>query len=306
MKRNLIVFIALFLFGTSAFAQPQRGNKGRRAVVKKEMALQLYSIRDLVGNPETYAKNHVEVFRQLKQLGYTGAEAAHYDNGKFYGVSPEQYKQDLADAGLVAISSHTTRGLSAEELANHDFKEALKWWDQAIAAHKKAGMKYIVSPWADVPKTLAEAKTICDYHNAIGKKCKEAGLLYGYHNHSHEFQKVEDQIWYDVFLQGTDPEYVFFQMDVYWTVMAQKSPVEYFKRYPGRFKMLHIKDKYELGQSGMVGFDAIFRNADTAGLQDYVVEIEGTDGSIDIMEAVNRSAKYLTESRFVKPSYAKK
>jgi len=134
--------------------------------------------------------------------------------------------------------------------------------------------------------------------------CKDAGIEYGYHSHSHEFQKVGDQVWYDYFIAHTDPSLVFFQMDVYWAVMAQQSPVEYFKKYPGRFHVLHIKDKYEIGESGMVGFDAIFRHATDAGLRDYVVEIEGTDGTIDILEAAKRSANYLRALRSVKKSYA--
>lgn len=32
----------------------------------------------------------------------------------------------------------------------------------------------------------------------------------------------------DYLLQHTDPEYVFFEMDVYWVVRGQNSPVDYF------------------------------------------------------------------------------
>ena len=84
-----------------------------------------------------------------------------------------------------------------------------------------------------------------------------AGIRFGYHNHSHEFRKVEDQaVMLEYMLEHTDPENVFFQLDVYWAVMGQASPVDLFRKYPGRFRMLHIKDRREIGQSGMVGFDA--------------------------------------------------
>lgn len=69
--------------------------------------------------------------------------------------------------------------------------------------------------------------------------------------------------------------------------------------------MLHIKDLYELGASGMLGFEAIYDAADTAGLEYYVVEMEGTDGTIDIMEGVRRCAEYLNKSKFVRKSYRK-
>ena len=40
-------------------------------------------------------------------------------------------------------------------------------------------------------------------------------------------------------------------------------------------------------------------------MKNYVVELEGTDGTIDIMEGVRRSAEYLRSSQFVKASYTK-
>jgi sugar phosphate isomerase/epimerase len=296
IRHAIIALAALLLMPQGLLAKP-----------KKEIGLQLYSIREVIGSPEKYAQNHVEVFAKLASWGYTAVEAASYDQGKgtFYGVSPQQFKSDCEAAGLKPLSSHATRGLNAEELKNHDFTEALKWWDKAIADHKAAGMQYIVTPGWGVPKTLEEAQTLCDYTNAIGRKCQAAGLKYGYHTHSHEYQKVEGQVWIDYMMQHTDASLFFWQMDTYWCVMAQQSPVQYFKKYPGRFAMLHIKDHYELGQSGMLGFDAIFNSADTAGLQDYVVEMEGTDGSIDIMEGVRRCAEYLNNAKFVRKSYSK-
>lgn len=290
--KKLIVLLAVLSLGLSAFA-------------KKQIGLQLYSIREVIGSPAKYAQNHVEVFKKLASWGYTAVEAASYDQGRgtFYGVSPEQFRADCEAAGLQCLSSHATRGLNAEELKNHDFTEALRWWDKAIADHKAAGMKYIVTPGWGVPRTQEEAQTLCDYANAIGRKCRAAGLQYGYHTHSHEYQKVEGTPWIDYMMQHIDAENMFWQMDTYWCVMGQQSPVQYFKKYPGRFTMLHIKDLYELGESGMVDFNAIFRNAATAGLCDYIVEMEGTDGTIDIMEGVRRCAAYLLKNKVVRKSY---
>ena len=62
-------------------------------------------------------------------------------------------------------------------MANHDFTKAIEWWQKAIQAHKAAGMKYVVTPWAPVPKNLKEAQTLCDYHNTVGKMCRESGLI---------------------------------------------------------------------------------------------------------------------------------
>lgn len=292
--RKGIVILASALFALVSCAP---GNEAP----KKDIGVQLYSLREMIGNPERYAQNHEVVFQKLQEYGYNSVEAACYNDGKLYGVDPAQYKADLEAYGLKSMSTHIGKALSAEELASGDFSESMKWWDQAIAAHKAAGCEYIVTPSFPVPDNLKDLKTYCDYFNAVGKKCAENGILYGYHNHSHEFNKVEDQVVYDFMLQNTNPEYVFFEMDVYWTCMGRQYPVEYFKKYPGRFKLLHIKDYRELGQSGMVGFDAIFGNAALAGVQDIVVEIEAF--SKDWEDGMKACADYLLNSDFVKASY---
>lgn len=233
---------------------------------KKNIAIQLYSVRDLI-NGDNHAK-YMDVLKGLGQMGYTAIEAANYNDGKFYGRTPEEFKKDVETAGMKVLSSHCGRQLSSNELASGDFTESLKWWDQCIAAHKAAGMSYIVTPYMELPKTVKDLKTHCDYYNEIGKRCKANGMKYGYHNHAHEFQKVENkEVMLDYMIKNTNPEYVFFEMDVYWVVIGKNSPVDYFNKYPGRFSILHIKDEREIGQSGMVGFDAIFKNAETAGMK---------------------------------------
>lgn len=263
--------------------------------VKKDISLQLYSLRGDI------SKDYQGTIKKVGEIGYTSVEAAGYGDGKFYGRTPEEFKADLEAVGLYALSSHTSKQLSKEELASKDFTEPMKWWDQCIAAHKAAGMKYIVTPWMDVPATLKDLQTYCEYYNEVGKKCKEAGMKYGYHNHAHEFVKVENKVMLDYMLENTDPQYVFFQMDVYWVVRGQASPVDYFNKYPGRFDVLHIKDNKELGQSGMVGFDAIFRNTDVAGVKSLVVEVEKYN--FEPAESVKRSLEYLQNCPLVKESY---
>lgn len=273
--------------------------QNKDCTMDKKMSVQLYSVRDLIGNPELYAQNHEQVLKAIADMGYTGVEAANYSDGLLYGVTPEEFKADIEAAGMEVLSSHISRQLTEEQLATGDLTEALAWWDTAIAAHKAAGMKYIVCPYMSVPATLEDLKTYCEYYNEIGRRCKAAGMEFGYHNHAHEFQKVEGEVMMDYLLANTDPELVFFQMDVYWVVYGHASPVEYFNKYPGRCKVLHIKDSKEIGQSGMVGFDAIFNNAQTAGMKDYIVEVEGCRNE-QAIPGLQKSADYLKAAPFVK------
>ncbi|MDR0667642.1 MAG: sugar phosphate isomerase/epimerase [Prevotellaceae bacterium] len=263
---------------------------------KKDIALQLYSLR------EDFKNDFDATIKIAGEAGYTAIEAASYGDGKFYGKTPADFKAAVEAAGMTVLSSHTTKLLSEDELRTHDFSASLVWWDEAIEAHLAAGMQYIVAPWMEVPKTLADLQTYCDYYNAIGQKCQDRGLSFGYHNHAHEFTKIEETLMYDYMLEHTNPDLVFFQMDVYWTVMGRKSPVEYFQKYPGRFTLLHIKDHKELGQSGMVGFDAIFKNTDVAGTKFLIVEVEHYNHTP--AESVKISLDYLLTCPLVKASYA--
>ena len=271
------------------------------APVKKDMCVQMYSARSILNHD-----NYGDLLKEIAAMGYTAVEAASYDGnqGLIYGDTPEVFKEKVEAAGMKVLSAHVSRGLSREELDNHDLTAALAWWDKCIEVHKKAGMEYLVTPAIGGQRDLKDLQVYCDYLNEVGRRCKAAGLKYGYHNHAYEFEKVEGEVMYDYMLQHTDPELVFYQMDVYWTVIGKASPVDYFKRYPGRFRMLHIKDEWEVGQSGMVGFDAIFKNAELAGLENFVVEIERYNYE-DIRKSFVESADYLLNAPFVKATYAK-
>lgn len=280
------------------------GASAKAKAPKKEVGIQLYSVRSLIGAFGNNSQDYKPVLKQLADMGYTSVEAASYADGKLYGQSPEQFRKDVEAAGMKVLSTHCTLNLSDEELAAGDFSKALKWWDQCIAAHKAAGAEYIVVPSMRKITTLGELATYCRYFNEVGARCKAAGMKLGYHNHSREFEKIEDRVMLDYMIENTDPDKVLFEMDVYWAVMGKASPVDYFKKYPGRFKLLHIKDRREIGQSGMVGFDAIFANAGTAGVENIIVEIEGSSYN-DIVRSVRECIEYLQKAPFVKASYRK-
>ena len=290
IKSLLLASLALAMAGCCGSA-----NNECTAAPKKNIAVQMYSVRD------DLKKDYDGTVKKLGEMGFTAVEAAGYGNGKFYGKTPAEFKKSIEDNGMVVLSTHVVKTLSPKELESGDFSESMKWWDECIAAHKAAGAKYIVMPWMPVPKTLKDLKTYCNYFNEVGKKCKEAGMLFGYHNHAHEYQKIEDKVMYDYMLENTNPDLVFFEMDVYWTARGHKAPVDYFKKYPKRFKLLHIKDECELGESGMVGFDAIFNHAKEAGLEYPVVEVERYNFAPIV--STQKSIDYLRKAPFVKKSY---
>jgi len=256
---------------------------------EKKIVLQLYSVRDDI------QKDFKGTIAAVAEMGFKDIEAAGYGDGMFYGLAPEEFKAQLAAVGLNPLSSHTAYQL-AKNVSETDWDAVWNWWDVCIATHKAAGMEYLVFPWMEVPESLADLKVYCDYFNKIGEKCNQAGILFGYHNHAFEFQEIEGVTMLDFMIQNTDPDKVFFQLDVYWAVMGLKSAVEYFKNYHGRFTMLHIKDVKELGESGMVGFDAIYKYIDTAGAIYSVIEVEKYN--YEPLVSVKMSFEYLKNAPF--------
>jgi Sugar phosphate isomerases/epimerases len=296
MKKYSFLVITLF-FSISALAgYNQKANMASGNKVKKDIYLQLYSLRDDI------KADFAGTIAKVAEIGYIGVEAANYVDAKFYGLSPEEFKKSIKDAGLEILSSHVARPL-AGNTADTNWDEIWQWWDTAIQAHKNVGVKYLILAAIRTPRTLADLQTYAEYFNKIGEKCNAAGIRFGYHNHKFEFQEVEGKIIYDYLLENTDPTKVFFQQDVYWVVRGGKTPVEYFKKYPGRFEILHIKDEKELGQSGSVGFDAIFNHIKEAGTKYIIVEVEKYDHTP--IESVKLSYDYLIDNSFVQKSYSK-
>ncbi len=260
-KRNLIALILLValsgLFSTVFMS----------CSTKKEIGLQLYSIRDSI------MKDIPAAIEKVAKMGYTFVEAAGYDDGKFYGMEPAAFKALCDKNRLPVLSSHTSRNLPDSS----DYAEIMAWWDTCIDAHVAVGAKYIVQPsmGRSAYESIASLKKWCDYFNEVGAKCNAKGIRFGYHNHDREFTTVHgDTIMYDYMLQNTDPAKVMFEIDLYWAVIGKANPVDYFKKYPGRFELWHIKDDKEIGESGMMDFKAIWAEAPISGMQYGVVEVE--------------------------------
>ena len=69
---------------------------------KKEVAIQLYSVRDLVKD----GSNLDRILKDLADMGYTSVEAANYNDGKFYGKTPQEFKQMVEKNGMNLYIKH--------------------------------------------------------------------------------------------------------------------------------------------------------------------------------------------------------
>ena len=76
--------------------------------------------------------------------------------------------------------------------------------------------------------------------------CAKENLRFAYHNHGYSFELLEGQYPQDVMMQETNPETVDFEMDIYWVVVPEQDPEAWLKKYPNRWKLVHVKDRDKL------------------------------------------------------------
>jgi sugar phosphate isomerase/epimerase len=315
-RRNFIKKVSMLAAGGLAVGNLSAvSSTNIQAKAKKIVGLQIYSVmREL--NVDVPAG-----MKKLAQIGYRNLELAGYDNGKIADIPVSEYRRIVEDAGLKITGSHVNLvdDLGVSKYTKENMPVILDFWKKVTEDHVKLGIRSLVQPSMPPMETHDDVKIVCEVFNKIGEITKSAGFRWGYHNHSGEFKRIvsEEQrhaasqggrrgpqgdVIYALMLNNTDPSLVFFEMDVYWTVMGQADPVEYLNKYSDRFPILHIKDRLVLGESGMMNFDKIFRTAYSHGLDDYFVELEGIrpDSGMTQFEGVKRCLDYLINAPFVK------
>jgi sugar phosphate isomerase/epimerase len=257
-----IFTLAFALFTITFYAQDNFGG------------LALYTVRDNMG------EDAKATLQKVADAGYAYIEAAGYNEGKFYGMEPQEFKAYLESIGLTPVSTHM--GMVTLENA-----------DQLIADTKAAGFEYFTIPVPPMGmftfnrenRTMGmkgSMENFADILTTLGKKCEASGLKLLYHNHDFEYKNNEDGIKpIEYLLDNTDPKYVNFQMDLYWVTRAEADPVAYFEEYPGRFKLWHVKDMDEEGKfapvgEGTIDFARILKEKKTSGMEKYFVEQDMT------------------------------
>lgn len=256
-RSSVALLTAFFVFLFYAGASGQQ---------TKHIGIATYSVKGLESDIEGS-------FKSLQDDGYVVMEISNYNagNGTVAGYSPADYAALAESYGMDIISSHARAQFDV-----NDVEGTVAAWAKLFDDHKVMGCKYVIFPMNQWGSTAEEVKTGCDLMNKIGEAANERGILFGYHNHSQEFEPVPgtDQLLEDFLINNTDPDKVFFQMDVYWITQGGQDPVTYLKKYPTRFKVLHIKDDYVIGASGNIDYQAIFSQFYQNGGQDWFVEIE--------------------------------
>jgi len=234
---------------------------------KKHLGIQVYSVKGFESDVKGSLKS-------LADDGYVVMEIANYDakTGKVAGYAPAEFAALAKTYGLDVLSSHARGKFDIK-----DVEGSLREWEKIFDDHKIMGCKYVVFPMNMWAGTVEGIKAECDLMNKIGAEANKRGIKFGYHNHNLEFATVAgtDKLYEDFLIANTDPTKVFFELDVYWITVGGKDPVVYLKKYPDRFKLLHIKDEYVVGESGKINYKDIFTQFYKNGYNDWFVEMEG-------------------------------
>ena len=288
----VVAVSVLFMQGFVSCNSSSKKAEEKSSETNKDLfiGLQLWSVRDNMD------ENVAATLKAVGESGYKFVETAGYAKGTMYGIDPVEFKKMCESNGLQFLGAHTGQPVPTEET----WDETMAWWDTCIAAHKAAGVKWIVQPGmgASAYESLDGIKAYCEYFNAVGEKCNAAGIRFGYHNHDKEFTtEYEGKPLYDWMLELTDPEKVMFELDLYWIAEGGKSAVDYFEKYPGRFELWHIKDEKELGESGKMDFASIFAEREKAGTKYGIVEVERYN--FDPIESCKKSLDYLKAQDYV-------
>ena len=251
----------------------------------QEIGLELYSLR------EQFKTDVSGTLAKIKSWNIKEIEG-----GGTYGLPTDEYKKLLEQNNLKMVS------------VGADFDQLAKSPQTAIDEAKTFGAKYIVCFW--IPHngdefTINDINKAIDVFTKAGKLIHENGLSLCYHPHGYEFRSYEKGTLFDYLVQQTDPKYVNFEMDVFWVKHPGQDPVALLKKYPGRFKMMHLKDRKpgtegnQLGHadvetnvvlgSGDVGIADIMKIARKQGVEKFYIE----DESSRSMEQVPQSLAFL-------------
>ena len=279
------------------------------------IGVQLFSI------PRILEKDFAGSMKMLAQIGYKEIEfygpypfsatedierwksvtpSLGFSGSGYFGLTVHQVKKILDDNGLSSPSMHTGLFTLKNRMA------------EMAEAAQVLGTKYVILPSAPTQSNLDDYKRQAAEFNEIGASAAKHGLRFAYHNHGNGLKEMEGKIPLELILEQTDPKLVYMQMDIYWTTAGGIDPVAYLNKYPGRFRLMHIKDMVKQVRfsgdggdskqwielfpymtdagSGVLDLQSILSQAQKSGMEHYIVE---RDLAPDPEVALKKAYQYL-------------
>ena len=293
MKLNFRLWLPVIAsLATAVFNVPtaDAASAGIGSSFKGPIGLQLYSLREQFKKDVPATLDEVRSFR-IKYAELAGT----------YGKSPEKFKAELAQRGVEAISGHFPFEKYRDDL-------------ESIAKEAEAlGLKYAGCAWIPHQGDFDEktCRQAIEVFNKAGQVLAKHGIKFFYHTHGYEFQKHGDGTLFDLLMTETKPEFVSYEMDIFWIVHPGQDPVKLLEKYSGRWQLMHLKDMRKgtptgllTGSSpvtndvalgtGQMDIPAILKAAKKVGVKWYFLEDESPTSE----QQIPVSLKYLEQVRF--------
>jgi sugar phosphate isomerase/epimerase len=262
MKTNslfalLVGASCLASLGVTSAADPTPAGTGPH--FKGPIGLQLYSLRDALG------KDVPGTLDKVRAMGITNVELA-----GTYGLTPKEFKEQLDSHGLTAVSGHFPYPRFRDDV------------DGIVSEAKALGLKYAGCAWIDHgdpfdEKTCREAAAV---FNKAGEALAKQGITFFYHTHGYEFQPHGAGTLFDLLVTETKPEFVSYEMDVFWIVHPGQDPVKLLTKYGDRFKLMHLKGMKDSTPTGLL-----------TGKSDPANDVALGEGKIDYSPILGAAAK---------------
>jgi sugar phosphate isomerase/epimerase len=281
MKARLFVIAAIV--GGAVLANAAEQAVGTGPNFKGPIGLQMYSLRFYSGT------NALAKIDKARELGFRAIEG-----GAPRGMPAAEFLKVLKERGMKLVST----GSDYARLKNDP--------DSVVAQAKALGAKYVMCSWIPHEKdkfSEKNAREAAQVFNAAGEKFKNAGITFTYHCHGYEFQQHGDGTLFDLIVQETRPEFVSFEIDVFWAAQGGADPAKLIE-------LMHVKDlrkgaainstgaapdedSVAVGE-GQIDWPAVLKAAQAAGIEYYFIEDEAKTA----VEQIPQSLRYLESVKF--------
>lgn len=221
--------------------------------------------------------------KRVAEIGYKNLESAGSRKGGYYGMKAKEFAERVKDLGMRWRSHHAIGapfrprvGPDGNTITPPPMKNLRDNYQEIVDDVAEGGIEYLICAMTPIDN-MDEIKASMDVLVKTGEACKKAGITFGFHNHTKEFEIIGGQKPMELLLSQIPADILKIELDLGWAVKAGADPVAMFKKNPGRFPLWHVKDldkdqkPTEVG-TGSVDFKSIFSAAKEAGLKYYFVE----------------------------------
>ncbi|MBA4056536.1 MAG: xylose isomerase, partial [Marivirga sp.] len=189
--------------------------------------------------------------KRIAEIGYKEIESAFSMKGAYYGLTPREFAAKLKEYGLSWKAHHIGGapfkrpagwkppvGSDGKPIVLPPMKNLRDNYQEVVNEVAEGGISYLVCSSTPID-TMDEIKQSIDTLGKSGEACKKAGIGFAFHNHTKEFDRIEGQVPYEMFLSQISADIMKMELDLGWATKAGADPVELFKKHPGRFPLWH-------------------------------------------------------------------